>query len=783
MNKILKKVPVLIFRETVIFPGNNYLINIARDFSIKAVQEGAKNNSTLVAVTQIRSNIDAPTSDDIFNVGTLCHIFKIDEKNEIFQIEIEGKERVKVKNFSFDKKNNFFVADIEILKDEHGDEKEESILIQKIINDLQKLQINSDYLGIKRNLVAKALTFNKADDLVNFLSNNLPMFIKKRIELLETNNISDRLLKIYKIISEIKEMIKIEDEVENSVKSSLEKNQRDFFIREKIKSLQKMVGDFDDEEENILEKVNSQPFPEEIKTKIKKEYKRLKSTPPMSLESSLIKQYINLLLELPWWQKTNDNNDLKNVFNVLNSTHYGLNDVKNRIVEYLAFKKKTNETKNNEIPTSVLCLFGPPGIGKTSIVKSIAKALNRKFFKISLAGMSDEAELRGHRRTYVASMPGRIISALNKCKSRNPVILLDEIDKISKIPSFSRGDSTAALLEILDPEQNKYFYDNFLEESFDLSDVLFITTANKIDNLPRPLLDRLELIDIHSYIEKEKIAIAKNFLIPRQLASCNLKDKIFFSDSIIEYIIRYHTSESGVRGLERVINKIIRKIIVEHELSKKKFNKKKIDTNNIKKYLGEKETYFSEKQKKDQIGIATGLGYTESGGELTIIEVNIFPGKGKLILTGKLGKVMRESAITAFDYVKSNAINYSIKPEMFSCNDVHIHFPEGGISKDGPSAGIAIALAIISQFSKVSIKKDFALTGEIDLQGNALPIGGLREKTNAAVRAQIKNILVPEKNKREVEELPDELKKNVNVFYMKTIKDAADVILNKKIND
>ncbi|MBP5301406.1 MAG: endopeptidase La [Bacilli bacterium] len=775
MEENKKKIPVLIFRKVVVFPNNNFVVDVARDFSINAVKEALAKKTPVVVATQKVSDIDFPKNDDIFDVGTFCQILKVDQIDEVYHVEIKGLERTKIENFIFDENSNTYYCDVEIIKNEFSDKKTaEIMLMQKIINVLQELQMSS-FLGIKRSLVNIVLTLSDPSEFADFLASNLPMISAlDRAELLQIALVSGRLLKIYKNLMRMKEFVDMDNRIQAEVQKSADKSQRDYFIREKIKAMQKEVGDFDDYEEEMQQKIDTQPFPEAIKIKLKKEFKKLKTVSNMSLESGLIKQYISLLMELPWWQKTNDNDDLKNAANVLNKSHYGLEDVKERIIEYLAIKKMKNNLKS-----PILCFFGPPGVGKTSIAKSIAESLNRKFFKISLGGMSDEAELRGHRRTYVGAMPGRIITALQKCKVRNPVILLDEIDKISKFSNVAKGDPLAALLEILDPEQNKYFNDNFVEESFDLSDVLFIATANKIDDLPSPLIDRLEIIEIHSYLEAEKVVIARNFLINKQLIECGLnKDKIIFPDKTIKHIIKHYTLESGVRNLERAINKIIRKVIVESLNNNTDINNITITTNDVKKYLGEKKVFLEEKSEKDQVGVVTGLAYTEYGGSLLPIEVSYFSGKGKLLLTGKLGEVMKESATIAFDYVKARANKYSIDPRKFSKNDVHIHFPEGAIPKDGPSAGVAIALAIISSFSNRSVKKDFALTGEIDLLGNALQIGGLREKASAALRSEIKNIIVPAKNKRDVEKLPDELKKNLKIFYMDSINDAVNFALN-----
>jgi len=493
--------------------------------------------------------------------------------------------------------------------------------------------------------------------------------------------------------------------------------------------------------------------------------------PQASLESSLIMSYIQTLMDVPWYEETCDNDDLENVKKILDEDHYGLTDVKKRIVEYLAVKKMTGNLK-----APILCFYGPPGCGKTSLGKSIARALGRKFFKASLGGISDEAEIRGHRRTYVGSMPGRIISGMKRVGVTNPVFLLDEIDKLA---SSYKGDPASALLEVLDPEQNFAFNDNYLEEPYDLSNVLFICTANYLENIPAPLRDRLELIEVNSYTELEKVKIAKGFLFKKELAANGLKKtQISFSEEAYLHLIRSYTRESGVRELERKIASVMRKAVVEL-LSNKEIKKIEVTPELVEKYLGAPIFDNTKKEDKGQVGVVTGLAYTQYGGDILPIEVNYFPGKGQLILTGKLGDVMKESATIAYSYVRSNADKYKIDPKLFEKNDVHIHVPEGAVPKDGPSAGVAITTAIISSYTKSPVSNEVAMTGEVTLRGNALPIGGLREKSMAALRSGIKTIIVPKENKKAVEELPKEVKSNLNIVFMNNVDDALKVALVK----
>jgi ATP-dependent Lon protease len=577
-------------------------------------------------------------------------------------------------------------------------------------------------------------------------------------------------------VNEEKEIADIDKHLQEEVRKSAEKNQREYFLREKLKAIKTELGEnpeSSDSEESLLKRLESGQYPDHVKAKVRAELKRGEMMPSSSLEASLIKSYVELMLDLPWWQRTSDNDDLVNVQTILDADHYGLEKVKKRIIEYLAVKKMTGSLK-----APILCFYGPPGVGKTSLARSIARALGRKFFKASLGGISDEAEIRGHRRTYVGSMPGRILNGMKKSGVINPVFLLDEVDKLA---SSYKGDPASALLEVLDPEQNFGFNDNYIEEPYDLSNVMFIATANYLEDIPAPLRDRLELIEVNSYTEVEKIEIANRHLIEKQLLANGLKkEQISFSKEALSAIIEFYTREAGVRELERKIASICRKAVVDL-LKDTKITSIKVTPAVVRKYLGVEIFDNSKKEKTSQVGVVTGLAYTQYGGDILPIEVNHFPGSGRLVLTGKLGDVMKESATIALDYIQANATKYGIDSKMFKERDIHIHIPEGAVPKDGPSAGVTMSVAIISALTGRQASSEVAMTGEVTLRGNVLAIGGLREKTIAALRSGIKTVLIPEENKKNVDDLAKEVKENLKIIYVKNVDEAIEVTLSASV--
>ncbi|MFA5283889.1 MAG: endopeptidase La, partial [Bacilli bacterium] len=724
--------PLLVTRGLVIFPNSNQTVEASREFSMATIDASRNfSDSLLLVVSQMNPSIDSPTEADLYKVGALCRIISFGDQKKYYRIRVTCSNRVKLDKIAF--KDGYFVAESEVLDDVEGDHDTEVALVRNIVTEIENTpEIGRDIPKSVITSLSKGLT---APELANTLATYLTMTVEQKQALLESNNVNDRLTKILEVLTEEKRIAAIDKSIQDKVRESTEKNQKEYFLREKMKAIKEELGENEGEdgEDAILDKLEKNPYPDYVKAKVKTEFKRYEMMPQASLEASLIKGYIDTLMSVPWFNKTEDNDDLKNVQKILDEDHYGLDKVKKRIVEYLAVKKMTGSLK-----APILCFYGPPGVGKTSLGKSIARALGRKFVKTSLGGISDEAEIRGHRRTYVGSMTGRIVSGMKKAGTINPVFLLDEVDKLT---NDYKGDPSSALLEVLDPEQNFAFTDNYLEEPYDLSNVLFIATANYLENVPAPLRDRLELIEVNSYTELEKVEIAKNFLLKKQLkANGAEKSNIKFTDEAFKYIIEHYTREAGVRELERQIASLLRKIIVDI-LTKDSKKSLSVTPETVVSYLGVETFENSKKEIGDQIGVVTGLAYTEYGGDILPIEVNYFPGKGGLVLTGKLGDVMKESASIALDFVKANADKYRIDSHIFEKNDIHIHVPEGAVPKDGPSAGVAITTAIISCLTKTPVNPDVAMTGEVTLRGFALPIGGLREKSLAALRSGIKTIV------------------------------------------
>ena len=765
--------PLLITKGMVLYPKNQKLIDAGRDFSVNAIRTSKDKADSLILISSQREvDIENPTSEDVFPTGVLARIVSVSEREKRLRARVEVIDRVSLSNIELDKDDNCYIAKAIMLDPIQIDEKSSETIVNSINHELEKFP--SVISKLPKNIINLCADKSAALEVCYALAGFFDGPIEIKEKMLETNDIVVLAENILAFISGENTKEEIERNISDTVRESTEKSQKEYFLREKLKAIKKELGEdtsSSNSPDKILEKIEKYPYPENIKAKVKAEIKKYEMMPQGSLEAALILSYLDILMSIPWWQKTEDDEDLKHVEDILNEDHYGLDNPKKRIIEYLAVKKLTGNLKS-----PILCFFGPPGTGKTSLGKSIARALGRKFVKCSLGGISDEAEIRGHRRTYVGSMPGRIIQGMRKAGVSNPVFLLDEVDKLA---SSYKGDPASALLEVLDPEQNFMFNDNYVEEPYDLSDVLFICTANYLENIPGPLRDRLELIQLSSYTEIEKKHIAFEHLIKKQTELNGLKpENVTFTEDAISYILHYYTREAGVRDLERKIASCLRKVAVQI-VKDPSITHVEIDEKKVREYLGVEVFDYSKKEKEKQVGVITGLAYTEYGGDILPIEVTYFKGKGGLVLTGKLGDVMKESATIALDYVKANADKYHIDPQLFIDNDIHIHVPEGAVPKDGPSAGVAMTLAIISALSKSPVSPDIALTGEVTLRGNALPIGGLREKSLAALRSGIKTIIVPKENKKDVDELPSEVKESLKILYMKDVDDAHKVVFKE----
>ncbi len=773
MKKETYQLPLLITRGMVLFPNQAQSIEAGRPFSVAAIDAAKVDGNDLILVTSQKSpEIDEPSTSDVFMVGTICRMSNITSLKRYTRLKVLPIARVLITEIN--KAGDTWTAKAEKLEDVIGDHKTEVALVRNIITSLEGMQAVTNRLP--REVIGQLSKGVAATDIADILANLLPMPVDQKQKVLETLELNERLKMVLDAVNEEKEIADIDKHLQEEVRKSAEKNQREYFLREKLKAIKTELGEnpeSSDSEESLLKRLESGQYPDHVKAKVRAELKRGEMMPSSSLEASLIKSYVELMLDLPWWQRTSDNDDLVNVQTILDADHYGLEKVKKRIIEYLAVKKMTGSLK-----APILCFYGPPGVGKTSLARSIARALGRKFFKASLGGISDEAEIRGHRRTYVGSMPGRILNGMKKSGVINPVFLLDEVDKLA---SSYKGDPASALLEVLDPEQNFGFNDNYIEEPYDLSNVMFIATANYLEDIPAPLRDRLELIEVNSYTEVEKIEIANRHLIEKQLLANGLKkEHISFSKEALSAIIEFYTREAGVRELERKIASICRKAVVDL-LKDTKITSIKVTPAVVRKYLGVEIFDNSKKEKTSQVGVVTGLAYTQYGGDILPIEVNHFPGSGRLVLTGKLGDVMKESATIALDYIQANATKYGIDSKMFKERDIHIHIPEGAVPKDGPSAGVTMSVAIISALTGRQASSEVAMTGEVTLRGNVLAIGGLREKTIAALRSGIKTVLIPEENKKNVDDLAKEVKENLKIIYVKNVDEAIEVTLSASV--
>ena len=754
------QVPAVCTRGIILFPGQDVMIEVGRSKSIEAVNTASGSYDGMVwIVCQKDIMVDNPTVDDLYTTGTLAKIKVVRRKEGFMRVTFTGMKRAKL--VALQDSPEMMMAEIEPVEEIQGDAQEEMALVKKIVSEFENISNVSNVFPpdmlhqMSRGVSALTLT----DQFAQYF-----MFDQQtKQKLLETNDVNERM---YMIISELEKQQKysqIEQVINEKVKERIDDGQKEYYLREKLKAIKEELGDVSnikDDATEIRETIEKNPYPQHVKEKALEELQRYEMLPPGSGEASVERTYIDWLLKVPWWQSTTDNEDLKAVRAVLDEDHYGLEKVKDRVMEYLAVKQMTGN-----LNAPILCLVGPPGVGKTSLAKSIARSLDRKFVKMSLGGVRDEAEIRGHRRTYLGSLPGRVIQGMKKAGVINPVFLIDEIDKMG---ADYKGDPSDALLEVLDPEQNSLFSDHYLEEPYDLSKVMFIATANYLENIPAPLRDRLEIIQLPSYTEIDKLHIAHDHLVPKQLEANGLKAAQFkISDKEVLDLIRHYTREAGVRQLERVMASLCRKTVLAilNDGKKSVTVTKKLAT----KWLGKEIFDYGTKEKKDQVGVVTGLAYTEFGGDVLQVEVNHFEGKGRLVMTGQLGDVMKESAEIALDYVKAHAKDLGIDPKVFDTQDIHIQVPEGAVPKDGPSAGVTMTTGLVSALAEKPVRSNIAMTGEVTLRGNVLPIGGLREKSLAAHRSGIRRIIIPKNNVRDLDDVPETVRNEIEFVPVENV--------------
>tara|TARA_B100001248_G_scaffold257842_1_gene241028 strand:+ start:624 stop:3008 length:2385 start_codon:yes stop_codon:yes gene_type:complete len=763
--------PLLPLRDIVIFPSMVVPLFVGREKSIKALQEVMKSDKSIVLVTQKNSEVDDPTGKDLYQYGCLSKVLQLLKLPDgTVKVLVEGEKRVKILKHDENNKD-YLTCEVEIAEDQNLSKDLEPLALG-LVKKFDKLQIlNKKELNDGTNNLKN---LKNPSQIANNISSNLNIQIFEKQELLEIIDLKKRLEKIHQLIEKETSVLSVEKKIRGRVKNQMEKTQREYYLNEQLKAIQKELGEIDegkDELTSLSKAISDAKMPKLAKDKCLSELKKLKSMSPMSAEATVVRNYLDWMTELPWSNKSKINTDLNNAQKILDEDHYGLEKVKERIIEFLAVQKRIQKMKG-----PILCLVGPPGVGKTSLGKSIAKATNRKFIRISLGGIRDEAEIRGHRRTYIGSLPGKIIQMMKKAGTKNPLFLLDEIDKVG---NDYRGDPSSALLEALDPEQNKEFNDHYLEVDYDLSDVMFVTTANTLNILP-PLLDRMEVIRLSGYTEDEKVKISQKYLIPNQSKNNGLnKEEWTIDEEINRKIIRNYTRESGVRNLEREISKVARKLVKKIDNNEKVNNP--INEKDLKDLLGVQKFNYGEIEEENRVGVVTGLAWTEVGGEILKIESAVMPGKGKMQITGKLGDVMQESVKAAKSYIRSKSLDYGIIPPIFDKKDFHIHVPEGATPKDGPSAGVGMVTSIISAITEIPVDKNVAMTGEITLRGLVLPIGGLKEKLLAAHRAGIKKVLIPSENKKDLIEVPKTVLESVEIITVKSVDEVLKVALTKPL--
>jgi len=759
--------PVLPLRDIVVFPHMIVPLFVGREKSVRALEDVMKDDKQILLVTQKNASQDDPSTSDIFTVGTVGTVLQLLKLPDgTVKVLVEGGQRARILRFADN--NLFFQAVAETVPENAGEQQETEALARTVVSQFEQ------YIKLNKKIPPEVLvSINQIEEpgkLADTVAAHLTLKIPEKQELLETVAISERLEKVFGYMEGEIGVLQVEKRIRNRVKRQMEKTQREYYLNEQLKAIQKELGEGEDGRDEMAEledRINKTKFSKEARDKAVAELKKLRSMSPMSAEATVVRNYLDWLLSVPWHNRTKIKRDIKGAEKVLDADHFGLEKVKERILEYLAVQQRIKKMKG-----PILCLVGAPGVGKTSLGKSVARATGRNFVRMSLGGVRDEAEIRGHRRTYIGSMPGKIIQGMKKAKSSNPLFLLDEVDKLG---ADWRGDPSSALLEVLDPEQNGTFNDHYLEVDYDLSDVMFVTTANTL-RIPQPLLDRMEIIRIPGYTEDEKVEIARRHLIPKQMSAHGTrKNEWSISDDAVRDLIRYYTREAGVRNLEREIANLTRKAIKDILMSKTE--RVAVTRRNLEKYAGVRKFRFGEAESEDLVGVTTGLAWTEVGGELLTIEAVTVPGKGRVTATGKLGDVMKESVQAAESFVKSRSYAFGILPSIFEKKDIHVHVPEGATPKDGPSAGVGMVTSIVSVLSGIPVKRDIAMTGEITLRGRVLPIGGLKEKLLAALRGGLKTVLIPKENEKDLAEIPDNVKRGLKIIPVKT----ADELLGQAL--
>ena len=763
--------PLLPLRDIVVFPSMVIPLFVGRDKSISALNEVMKKEKKIILVTQINSEVDDPKKTDVFTYGCEGNILQLLKLPDgTVKDLVEGIRRVKILEFIENEKFitcNYSHQNDQMTKDEN--------LIPLALTAVRRLEkLTSINKKITNETIGNIKQLKDSSKIADNIASHLNASISERQQIFETLDVKKRLNAIIKIMENETRIIGVEKRIRGRVKTQMEKTQREYYLNEQLKAIQKELGEIEDgkdETSNLHKAILKAKMPKEVQNKALSELKKLKNMSPMSAEATVVRNYLEWMTDLPWYKKSDVEIDLKKALSILDADHFGLEKVKERIIEFLAVQKRMDKIKG-----PILCLVGPPGVGKTSLGKSIARSTNREFVRVSVGGMRDEAEIRGHRRTYIGSLPGKIIQMMKKAGTKNPLILLDEIDKIG---NDYRGDPSSALLEALDPEQNSTFNDHYLEVDYDLSDVMFVTTANTLNILP-PLLDRMEVIRLAGYTEDEKISIANKYLLPKQIKDNGIKDKeMTLSEGIIKEIIRSYTKESGVRNLEREISKVARKVV--KKVVSKEEKEVTVDLKNLHDYLGIKKFKFGELENHDKVGVVTGLAWTEYGGEILKIETVTMPGKGRMQITGKLGDVMQESVKAAKSFIRSKSLDYGIIPPIFEKKDFHIHVPEGATPKDGPSAGIGMVTSIVSSITNNPIRRDVAMTGEVTLTGQVLPIGGLKEKLLAAHRAGIKQVLIPKDNEKDLVDMPKKIIDDIKITPVEHADEVLKIALTKEL--